>query len=244
MQTMTPAEATNVVGDARHSLAAMAALFGFGLAVAFSPTNFGLQIDALERPGPRWRPVALIAGGTATAATAVAVLFLVVSPNTLHTLWTGHVRALMLQNWLDALVGGVLLAIGVRQWRRASRPRPPARSGRHALDRPRVLFVIVAANTLLSVSNPASVYLVVRTMGTTAWSWWPVEYGIFLAGVLAPYALLGVALTRIPWLGRHVTQLMARLGHHDLRRPFAVGVMALGAALVSWSVWTIAARWT
>lgn len=194
-----------------------------------------MEIDVLDQRRRARRQVLVIAAGVATAATLMGLLFLVVSPNTLHALWTGHVRTLLLQRWLDGLVGLIVLVVGIVQWRRARGPRPARKPKSDRLDRPRVLFGLVLANTLVSATNPATMYLVVRTIGTTHPIWWPVEYAVFLLGLSAPYLLLALALTRIPALARRIARMMAWVGRQDLRRPIAALLVALGSVLLIWS---------
>ena len=103
----------DLLTDLGHLIRVVASLIGLGLVMAFSPTTFGIEIGTLDRPGTARRQVAVIAGAVAGAATLLAVIFLVVSPNTLAALTTGRVRSLLLQRWLDATVGLVLIMVGL-----------------------------------------------------------------------------------------------------------------------------------
>lgn len=77
--------------------------------MAFSPTTFGIEITSLEQRQQARPRVLVIAVAVALAASIVAAHFLMVSPNTVHALWTGDLRDLTQQHWLDAGVGAVLL---------------------------------------------------------------------------------------------------------------------------------------
>lgn len=226
-------ELLGLLGDAGHLARAVGGLLVLGMALAFSPTTFGIEIGAVE-DGRRTRArVIVIAAAVALAATLLAVLFVLVSPNTLHALWTGRVRTILTQRWFDAAVGLLLIMVGSVQWRRARRPRRPRPPGR--LERPRVLFGVVLANSLLSTTSPATMYLVVRTIGTTRPVLWLPEYVIFLIGLALPYTVLAVALTRIPPFARRVAAATAALSRRDLRRPLAVVIIVVGLALLVWS---------
>lgn len=217
-----------------HLLSSIGVLFMLGLTMAFSPTVFGIEIGAVRQSKLPGLTVAVIAGAVAVASTLLTVLLLAVSPNTLHTLWTGEVETIVSQRWLDAAVGAALVVAGTVQWRRAARPRRVSPTSR-LLDRPQVLFPVVLANSLLSTSSPATMYLVVRTINTTRPGLWLVEYLVFLVGLALPYVILAVAVTRIPAFAHRVSEAIAALSRRDLRRPIAVIIIVVGAALLAWS---------
>jgi hypothetical protein len=232
---MTLYEVSGLFGNLGHVLRAAGALFGLGIVIAFSPTTLGIEIEVLEQPRASRRAVLIIAGSVGAAATLLAGVFLVVSPDTLHALWSGQVRTIASQRWFDASVGALLVMIGVARWLRSARPHRKRRSLADTLSKPRVLATVVLANTLLSTTHPATMYLVVRTIGTTRPELWLLEYAVFLAGLAAPYLLLAIAITRSPGFARRVQIVMTDLGRRDLRRPVAALLVAVGLALLVWA---------
>lgn len=221
--------------DVGHLLRTVGALLVLGLVMGFSPTTFGIELGQLEHASHLRRRVRVIVVGVALAATSLAALFLVVSPNALHSLWTGEVRTLIEQRWLDAAVGVLLVIAGIIHWRRAAQPRARRRSRKH-LDHPRTLLAVVFGESLISTTGPATMYLVVRTIGTSRPALWAIDYGVFLLGLAAPYAFLAIAVTRMPGVARQVLRAQAALQRRDLRRPIAATLVAAGAVLLAWAV--------
>ena len=226
-------------GEVSYLLRTVGALLVLGFVMGFSPTTFGIEIGELEHAKERTNEVRLrvmvIVVGVALAATILAALFLVVSPDTLHSLWTGKVRTIVQQRWFDAAVGVLLVTAGIIHWRRAAQPRKKRRSFKN-LDRPRVLLALVLGESLISTTGPATMYLVVRTIGTSRPELWPIGYAVFLIGLAAPYAFLAFAITRMPGAARRLLQVQAALQRRDLRRPIAAILIAAGVALMAWAV--------
>jgi hypothetical protein len=236
---MVSSAAFGQFGEVGYLLRTVGALLILGLVMGFSPTTFGIEIGELEHAKKHANEVRLrvmvIVVGVALAATILAALFLVVSPDTLHSLWTGKVRTIVEQRWLDAAVGVLLVTAGIIHWRRAAQPRKKRRSFKN-LDRPRVLLALVLGESLISTTGPATMYLVVRTIGTSRPELWPIGYAVFLIGLAAPYAFLAFAITRMPGPARRLLQVQAALQRRDLRRPIASILIAAGVALMAWAV--------
>jgi hypothetical protein len=232
---MVPSAGFGQFGEVGYLLRTVGALLILGLIMGFSPTTFGIEIGELEHADKVRLRVLAIVVGVALAATILAALFLVVSPDTLDSLWTGEVRTIVEQRWLDAAVGVLLVTAGIIHWRRAAGPRPKRRSLKN-LDRPRVLLAVVLGESLITTTGPATMYLVVRTIGTSRPALWPVEYLVFLIGLAAPYGFLAFAITRMPGAARRLLQVHAALQKRDLRRPIAATLIAAGVALLAWAV--------
>lgn len=178
----------------------------------------------------------VIAGAVAASSTLLALLFLVIDPTVLLALWTGRLRPIVEQHWVDLVAGAVLIIVGIVQWRRAAQPPKPKRI-HPQLDRPGALFAFVAVESLVSTTGPATMYLVVHTLSTVRPAvLWPAAYAVFLVGLAAPYVFLGIAITRIPAAARWITRVMDDLEHRDLRRPIAVLVIIAGGLLILVSV--------
>jgi len=199
--------------DLGHALSITGILVGLGIVMATSsPTTFGIEIGAVGGSPHARRRVLLIAGAVALSSTLLALVFLVINPTALHALWTGKLQPIVEQHWVDAFAGLVLVLVGLWQWRRAARPPRPKRD-QSRLDRPGALFAFVAAESLVSATGPATMYLVVHTLSTIRpAALWPIAYVIFLIGLVAPFVFLGVAVTRIPvaarWLGPTLRRLV------------------------------------
>jgi hypothetical protein len=101
--------------------------------------------------------------------------------------------------------------------------------------------VLVVAESLVSTKGPATMYLVVRTIGATQPELWLIEYGIFLAGLAAPYVLLALSVSRLPGVHRRLSAVQAAFARQDLRRPLAIFLGVVGLALLVWSVVRISA---
>lgn len=231
---MTPLEPAGPAGDIGALAAQLLLLLGLGVVMAFSPTTVGVEVTVLGRREGAVRRVAVIVAAVWAASLSLAALLSVVSPATLHALWTGRVEPVVAQRWFDVAVGLVLVVFAARRWRAARRPRRPRAPGR--LDRPRVLAGIVALNCLVSTTGPATMYLVVRTTATMPLLWWPAGYLAFLVGAALPYAVLAVLLVRVPRLETALGHGLARLARHDLRRPEAAAVASVGLLLAGWSL--------
>ena len=100
---MVPSAAFGQFGEVGYLLRTVGALLILGLIMGFSPTTFGIEIGELEHADKVRLRVLAIVVGVALAATILAALFLVVSPDTLDSLWTGEVRTIVEQRWLDAV---------------------------------------------------------------------------------------------------------------------------------------------
>ncbi|MET1007745.1 MAG: hypothetical protein ABWX96_19505 [Propionibacteriaceae bacterium] len=222
--------------DLGHALRIIGILVGLGIVMAISPTTFGIELGAVEGSPDARRRVLIIAAAVALSSTLLALVFLVINPTALHALWTGKLQPIVEQHWVDAFAGLVLVLVGVRQWRRAARPPRPKRD-QSRLDRPGALFAFVAAESLVSTTGPATMYLVVHTVSTIRpAALWPVGYVVFLIALVAPYVFLGVAITRIPAAARWLSHLAHALAERDLRRPIAGTVIAAGALLCVLSI--------
>lgn len=210
-----------------------------GVVMAVSPTTFGIELDVEMTSKTARRAVGLIARAVAAGATFLALVFTAVSPATIDAIWKGSVGSLVAQHWLDLVVGGAVLVVGLVRWRAASEPRRPKR--RHgSLDEPRVLVSTVFANTVIGSSSVTTMYLVVRTIGSTPPAFWAIAYATFLAALAAPYLLIGLLWSRSPRFSQSVTRMMSDLARRDLRREVAGGLIAVGLALVVWSVASLA----
>ena len=232
---MPPLETVGL-GELGHALRIAAILLGLGLAMAFSPTTFGIEIGAVEGSRDARQRVLVIAAAVAAASTLLALLFLVINPTALHALWTGKLQPIVEQRWVDGVVGLVLVTVGIVQWRRAAVPRREKHS-QSRLDRPGPLFLFVLAESLVSTTGPATMYLVVHNLSTIRpAALWPIGYLVFLVALVAPYVFLGIAVTRIPSAARWLSRLQSDLASRDLRRPIAVALMIAGALLVFVSV--------
>jgi len=223
--------------DLGHALSISGILVVLGIVMATSsPTTFGIEIGAVGGSPHARRTVLLIAGAVALSSTLLALLFLVINPTALHTLWTGKLEPIVEQHWVDAFAGLVLVLVGFWQWRRAARPPRPKRD-QSRLDRPGTLFAFVAVESLVSATGPATMYLVVHTLSTISPAeLWPFAYLIFLVGLAAPFICLGVAVTRIPVAARWLSRLANAVAERDLRRPIAVIVIATGAMVCAISI--------
>ena len=105
------------------------------------------------------------------------------------------------------------------------------------MDRSGALFAFVAAESLVSATGPATMYLVVHTLSTIRpAALWPVAYAVFLVGLVAPFVFLGVAVTRIPVAARWLSRLANAVAERDLRRPIAGIVIGAGAVLSTVSI--------
>ena len=223
--------------DLGHALSISGILVGLGIVMATSsPTTFGIEMGAVGGSPHARRRVLLIAGAVALSSTLLALVFLVINPTALHALWTGKLQPIVEQHWVDAFAGLVLVLVGLWQWRRAARPPRPKRD-QSRLDRPGALFAFVAAESLVSATGPATMYLVVHTLSTISpAALWPIAYVVFLIGLVAPFVCLGVAVTRIPVAARWLSRLANAVAERDLRRPIAVIVIAAGAVLCTISI--------
>jgi hypothetical protein len=227
-------EVVGAEANAGALLGKLALLLGLGVVMAFSPTTVGMEVTVLGVRAGAVRRVGVIVGAIWVASLALALLLTVVSPATLHALWTGRVEPVVAQRWLDVGVGLALVVFGAWRWRAARRPRRARPAGR--LDRPRVLAGLVGLNCLVSTTGPATMYLVVRTTATMPLGWWPVGYLAFLVGAALPYAVLAALLLRVPRLETALTHGLARFARLDLRRPEAVAVALVGLLLAAWSL--------
>lgn len=99
-----------LLGDVTHGLRVAGSLLGLGLIMGFSPTTYGIEVGTIEHAHQARLRVLVIAGAVALAATLLAALFLVVSPNTIEALWTGEVRTIIEQRWFDLAVGILIWA--------------------------------------------------------------------------------------------------------------------------------------
>ena len=93
----------------------------------------------------------------------------------------------------------------------------------------------------MSASGPATMYLVVRTIGTLRPVLWPLGYAVFLIALAAPYLLLAVAWTGLPDVARRVSAAMTRVSRLDLRRPIALALVVVGLALTLWAALPVVA---
>ncbi|SEQ82335.1 hypothetical protein [Microlunatus flavus] len=231
---MTPLELTGAGWHLGVLLGKVGLLLGLGVVMASSPTTAGVEVSVLGvRAGARRRVVVIVAA-IWTVSLLLALLLTAVSPNTLHALWTGRVEPVVAQRWFDVAVGVALVLFAVRRWRAARHPRTPKPPDR--LDRPGVLATVVGLNCLVSTTGPATMYLVVRTVGTMPLLLWPVGYLAFLVGAALPYVVLAVLLVRVPRLESALSRRLTAFGRLDLRRPEAVAVAALGLGLTGWAL--------
>ena len=176
---------------------ALLTLLGLGLVMAFSPTTFGIELRAARDRSTIWRRVAVVTIGVVLAATVLAGVMSVFGAVLLSALSKDGLRHLLTLRWLD--LGAALLLVFAGTWRWLHRGRPGRRARRQIdLDRPGVLLAVVAGESLLSTTGPATMYLVVRTVASTPADLRPLDVLVFLVGLTTPYLALGTIISRLP----------------------------------------------
>ena len=176
---------------------ALLSLLGLGLVMAFSPTTFGIELRTARGRSTTWRRVAVVTVGVVLAATVLAGLMSVFGAVLLSALPKDALRHLLTLRWLDLGAALLLVLAGTWRWLHRGRPTRPARR-RIDLDRPGVLLAVVAGESLLSTTGPATMYLVVRTLAASPADLRPLGVLVFLVGLTAPYLILGRIIARLP----------------------------------------------
>ncbi|WP_204912106.1 hypothetical protein [Microlunatus spumicola] len=187
---------------------ALVVLLGLGLVMAFSPTTFGIELRTARDTSTVWRRVAVVTLGVVLAAVVLAGVTVAFGTVLLSALSRDGLRHLLTLRWLDLVAALLLVLAGTWRWLRRGRPTRRARR-RTDLDRPGVLLAVVAGESLVSTTGPATMYLVVRTVASTSVDLRPLDVLVFLVGLVAPYLALGAVIARLP-VDRAVSARAAR----------------------------------
>lgn len=218
--------------------AAVAGLLGLGLVMGFSPTLYGIVLHLLTRRAAPLRLVIAVTAGMAAASTVLLLAFHSVDPETLIATWRGRVTAILLQRSVDLVAGVVLLAAGAVVWSLRTRRRRGRRPHLHE-GTPRELFVLGFVETILGVSDLATMYVTGRVISaaTPVLLWRLVEYCVFLLTLVGPYLAAAYVWERVPAFAARVTAGYSWIVDRDLRPALAIALLATGVVFVLLAIW-------
>ncbi|WP_167005091.1 GAP family protein [Mumia sp. ZJ430] len=208
-----------------------------GLATGFSPTLIALQVAVLGRSGRVARQGLVVAGGVATGAVALTVLFQLANPETWARVLQGKVESLFVEQTFDEIAGVLFVIAGIWVLRRREQSDddlPEPRVASKELARPRELFGFAAVNTVVSVSGAAATYLVVRIAreGDSPVLVQVLVYVGFAAAAALPYLLMLWARVRVPQLAVYVDRVVAWVRSRSWRRLGGWSLIVVGTFLV------------
>lgn len=215
------------------------ALLGFGFAMGFSPTLYGVVLHVLTRSQRPWPSVLALVTGLAAGSTVLLLAFRTVDPHRWVQRLQGQVAAFLVQRVVDLAAAAVFLITGaILLWqarRRPARPKP-VRVRRGSTW---AMLGIGFVNAAVGVTGPATMYVTGRVLTGMSSSvvWEAIAYIPFLVALTAPYLAVAWAWSRVPKLAEGVTHGYAWLTGRDLRPIVAWALIATSVVFAALGIW-------
>lgn len=215
-------------------------LLGLGFVMGFSPALYAIVIHLLSARPNAERSVRWVVFGAAFGATLIGALMLVINPDAITTFIRSTADRLVVSTVLDATVGLIFLAVGVREWRRRNLPRQP-KPPKPPRTSPGALFALGVTNAVLSTTGLATMYLTGRVItGASTLAVVRVGlYAVFLVPLAAPYLALAWAWQRFPGKAAKLQDLFESVSSFDWRPVLAIGLMLAGVMFGALGAWEL-----
>jgi hypothetical protein len=215
--------------------ASCAALAGLGFTMGFSPTLYDVALHTLEKSARPARDLRALCGGVLAGAILLLIIFGSFDPDTIIALFRGKLEALAVDAVVDVIAGALFCAAAGSVMLHHPKPRVHHAVG---LDSTRRLSITGFLGLVVSVSSVATAYLAGRTVtgSTTMIAARAAEYVFFLAFVVGPYLLVGLAWGHSPALERVVRAAQQRISRFDFRPLLAAALLVAGCVSLAFGV--------